>query len=69
MTAALPIEDRVGLAPADHAALTRALVGVHTLGDLVQRGGRVTDVVIQDEFTHDVVVAHADAIYLVFDST
>lgn len=29
----------------------------------------ITEVVVQDEFTHDVVIAWDDEIYLVFDAT
>jgi len=29
----------------------------------------ITDVVTQDEYTHDVVVAYDDSIHLVFDTT
>lgn len=53
------------------------LVGVsaaslRTLEDVLRwahaRGGRVLDVIVQDEFTHDVVV-EVDGTYQVFDTT
>ena len=40
-----------------------------TLEDLVRHPAlRLLEVVVQDEYTHDVVVAHQD-VFLVFDST
>jgi len=38
------------------------------LEDLVRWGGDIVEVVVQDEFTHDVVV-RADGGFLVFDTT
>jgi len=32
-------------------------------------GGALVDVIVQDEYTHDVIVKTATAEYLVFDST
>jgi len=55
-------------------ALRRALAPLWNLQALIRWGGAqspswdVVDVVVQDEFTHDVVM-QADTIYLVFDST
>lgn len=65
----LPLEVRAPLSAAARAEVERAIGDATTLGELVQRGARVIDVVVQDEFTHDVVVAHAAERYLVFDST
>ena len=50
-------------------ALRAQLERLHTLEDVI-RGGNLTllDVVIQDEYTHDVIVAAGD-LYLAFDST
>ncbi len=39
-----------------------------TLEDVVRAGLDVVEVIVQDEFTHDVVVAR-DGKYLVLDST
>jgi len=61
------------MAPAERVALERALAPVATLHDLIEwglaRGWMITDVVIQDEFTHDVVMPAGDGRVLVFDST
>ena len=49
----------------DHATLERVV-----RWGLAQRPARlVVDVVKQDEFTHDVVIAFRDDIHLVYDST
>ncbi|MBA3817690.1 MAG: hypothetical protein H0X17_02265, partial [Deltaproteobacteria bacterium] len=49
-----------------HAAATR----LATLEDVLRAGGHVLSVIVQDEYTHDVVVtfAHAGGV-LVFDTT
>jgi hypothetical protein len=65
---ALSLTDRVGLTPARRAVLEATIAHDRTLGDVVQRGGHVVDVIIQDEYTHDVVVADGE-LYLVYDST
>jgi hypothetical protein len=41
---------------------------LETLEDVLRRGLAIVEVVVQDEYTHD-VVAHAGELYLVFDST
>lgn len=45
---------------------------LHTLEELLAwcrvHGGDVVDVVVQDEYTHDVIVRRGDG-YLVFDTT
>jgi hypothetical protein len=41
---------------------------LETLEDVLHRGLAIVEVVVQDEYTHD-VVAHAGELYLVFDST
>ena len=66
---ALPLADRVGLTPARRAALEATIAHDRTLGDVVQRGGHVVDVIIQDEYTHDVVIRHPSGVYLAYDST
>jgi hypothetical protein len=49
--------------------------GQKTLEDVVrwglaQRPPRVVErVVVQDEYTHDVVIRYADGVYLVYDTT
>ncbi len=43
---------------------------LETLEDVLRWGGDVRDVIVQDEYTHDVIVAHALApAFLVFDTT
>jgi hypothetical protein len=52
------------------AELARKVAPLQTLADVIAAGFEVVDVVVQDEFTHDVVVrhaAHAD-VHLVFDT-
>ncbi|HEU0035644.1 MAG TPA: hypothetical protein VFQ53_33765 [Kofleriaceae bacterium] len=48
-----------------------ALAGrLETLEDVLRWGGDVVEVVVQDEYTHDVIVTHATApAFLVFDTT
>jgi hypothetical protein len=41
---------------------------LETLEEVLRRGLSIADVVVQDEYTHD-VVASAGELYLVFDST
>ena len=41
---------------------------LETLEDVLRRGLAIADVVVQDEYTHD-IVAHAGELFLVFDST
>lgn len=71
----LPLEDRVGLDDDTRSAIEQAL-RTHTMLDKVMRwafSGQperdVTNVVVQDEYTHDVVVRWSDALYLVYDAT
>ena len=51
---------------AKHEAATR----LDTLEDVLRWGGHVVEVIVQDEYCHDVVVrGHADDGWLVFDTT
>ncbi|MFP2926826.1 hypothetical protein ACLESO_16820 [Pyxidicoccus sp. 3LG] len=71
----VPLTDRVGLPPARRASLERELAPLTMLQDVVRWGFAhspprdVAEVVVQDEFTHDVVVPWEDGRYLVFDTT
>jgi hypothetical protein len=56
------------VAPAEVARLSSA-GGLATLEDVLRWGGDVLEVVVQDEFTHDVVVRRGAGAYLVFDTT
>ena len=61
---------RTDLAP--WAAAQAFLAANPTLHDLVVAGGEVLDVVIQDEYTHDVVArlpGGVDGLLVVFDGT
>ncbi len=40
-----------------------------TLEDVVRTGWDLLDVIVQDEFTHDVIVRGPDGAYVVFDTT
>ncbi len=63
------------LTPAQRAALAGPIARLSTLAEVILWGLRqrpervVLDVVVQDEFTHDVVIGWVDALHLVFDST
>jgi hypothetical protein len=41
----------------------------HVLGWCRATGGDIVDVIVQDEFTHDVIVRERAGTYLVFDTT
>ena len=64
--------DLTGIPETLRARLTGELASFGMLSELVQwaarRGAAIADVVIQDEFTHDVVVALGEH-WLVFDTT
>ena len=64
----LPLRDLAGLARAEREALARQVEDVCTLADVAARW-RIADVIVQDEFTHDVVVALPDRRALSFDAT
>jgi hypothetical protein len=67
------LEDRAGLPDGDKTVLERELAGLVTLHDLIHwglaRGLMVSAVVVQDEFTHDVVMPAGAGRVLVFDCT
>jgi hypothetical protein len=71
----MALEDRAGLAPAARAALDADTARHVTLADVIRWGlGQepqriVADVVVQDEYTHDIVVPLADPLHLVYDTT
>ena len=43
-------------------------VAIETLEDVLALGHQIVEIVVQDEYTHD-VIAHAPAGFLVFDTT
>ena len=55
--------------------IASALRTQHTLGDVLGWGRRqspprtVTEIITQDEYTHDVIIGFDDRHYLVFDTT
>lgn len=65
----LPLQDPQGLAPRLDAAAIEGWRALPTLHHVVKAGLAVVDVVVQDEYTHDVVVRAAEGLYLVYDST
>lgn len=70
----LAVTDRVGLSSELLASLKAELQGLSILQDVIRWGFSqspprdVADVVIQDEFTHDVVLPWRH-LFLVFDTT
>jgi hypothetical protein len=62
-------------APGKLEALTSELARLSTLEQVVRWGlaskpsREVVNVVVQDEYTHDIVLAGPDGIYLCFDTT
>ena len=71
----VPLTDLSGLPTERRAALERELAPLTLLQDVVRWGFAhtpprdVAEVVVQDEYTHDVVVPWEDGRYLVFDTT
>lgn len=64
----------VGFSGTDAAAHVTALASatrLATLEDVLRWGGDVVSVIVQDEYTHDVIVRppHAATGFLVFDTT
>ena len=59
---------RAEVEPATRAQLERELAPLRALDDVV-RWGAVEDVIVQDEYTHDVLVPWREGRYLVFDTT
>jgi hypothetical protein len=61
----------VGTVSSAHVDALASASRLHTLEDVLRWGGDVLDVVVQDEYTHDVVVRAPGtaAGFLVFDTT
>lgn len=57
-----------GEVSAQRAAPLAWVAQLDTLEEVLRRGLTITDVVVQDEYTHD-IVASTGELYLVFDST
>ena len=75
MAAELELRDLASLPAVERATLAREVAPLQTLADVVAWCARrqppvaILNVVVQDEFTHDVVVALPDRRALVFDTT
>jgi hypothetical protein len=75
MEAQVPVENRAGLPAEDFAPVARAVVGhrsmKHALDWLLGHSPplELTDMVTQDEFSHDFLVAYPGGLWLVYDST
>lgn len=69
------IDARSTVPPEAQSAALRLAAGQKTLEDVVRWGlaqhppRLVERVVVQDEYTHDVVLLYADGVYLVYDTT
>ena len=57
-----------GEVPAQRAAPLAWVAQLETLEDVLRRGLSIEDVVVQDEYTHDIVTSSGE-LYIVFDST
>ncbi|MFP2959657.1 hypothetical protein ACLEPN_17905 [Myxococcus sp. 1LA] len=71
----VPLTDRASLTADARGALEKELAPLTLLQDVVRWGFAstpprdVTEVIVQDEFTHDVVMPWDQGSYLVFDTT
>lgn len=63
------VEDRADLPAGKLAELTRVLAGHVTLEEVVRSELQLVEVVVQDEYTHDVVMLWDAPIHLVYDTT
>jgi hypothetical protein len=70
-----PLHDRVGLDPELRRRIEEAIAD-HGMLDRVIRSGLASEprrviagVVVQDEYTHDIVVPWGDGLWLVYDCT
>jgi hypothetical protein len=61
--------------PLERAALESVIAQQRTLEEVIRWGlgedprALIVDVVVQDEYTHDVVLSYRDGIYIVYDTT
>lgn len=69
------VEWRIAASDDVQASIENLFASQKTLEDVVRWGLGLTpaqvvkDVVIQDEYTHDVVIGHPSGVWLVYDST
>jgi len=60
----------VGAIGAELARQLAIIERFHTLEDVVHwSGGEIIDVIVQDEYTHDVIARGPQAAFVVFDTT
>jgi hypothetical protein len=74
----MKFENIGGLSDGEFSVIGKELKGVKTLGDVLVWAGKgskedflpqiVSEVITQDEFTHDVIIPYRD-LFLVFDTT
>ena len=70
MAAAMDLDNRANLSSATLSDLEREIAGHLSLVDALGSSPAVVDVVVQDEYTHDVVLGgRADGLFLVYDTT
>lgn len=71
----MELRDRLDLPAARLAEVRAAIAGHGLLGDLIRWGARaqpqrlVVDVIVQDEYTYDVVLDFGGGLFLVYDTT
>ncbi|TKD12420.1 hypothetical protein [Polyangium fumosum] len=71
----MDIEWRTDVEPGARRVIESLLASQRTLEDVVRWGLALTpprlvaDVVVQDEYNHDVVLEHPAGVYLVYDTT
>lgn len=63
------IYNYAGISKDELSALSAELAGRENLLQIMAWNSAVVDVVVQDEFTHDVVIRWRDDLFLVFDAT
>jgi hypothetical protein len=75
MQAAVPLENRAGVPEQEFAELARAVSGQRSMKHVLDwaLGHRpplaLADMVTQDEYSHDFLVAYPGGLWLVYDST
>jgi len=68
---AVPLIDYVGLSDAERSKLAAQVESERTLAAVLTRrgAGAVTEIITQDEFTHDVLIPLDARRWLVYDTT
>ena len=71
----VPVTKHASIPPTLFTRLASELRDQRTLADVLAWGRAqtpprsVTEILTQDEYTHDVLIAYEEAVYLVFDTT